>query len=379
MRTCAAALSAHPVAAAALGEVTGEVLEQVGTGADLVVVAAGGAHTASLGAIAEAVGELLAPRCLLAVGASGVLGAGSVARTTPAVALWAGADLGAVAVPPGVLTGEQPLDELPAAGTLVVVAAGPAHLARRLEQLAAERPGLAVVGGVVDPSRQPAGRVGLDGRTDDPVAGVVLSPESATAVSASAVRPLGEPMVVTASTGPVVAELAGSTAADRLDEVVGSLAPADRRALRQGLFLCRVVDERRSEPGPGDVVAHRVRGLVAGTRSLAIDAAVPVGTLVRFGALDAATAEGELTRALSEAAVGGAVAGVLLFSCEGRGTGLLASDTHDATVAAEVAGTPAVAGALCSGEVGRRGSRSWLTGFTASALVVHVGEGPALG
>lgn len=373
-----AAHSQHPLAAAALGEVAGEVLEGLGTGPDLVVIAAGGAHAASLGSMSEAIADLLDPRQLLVIGAGGTLGAGSAATDTASVMLWAATGTGAEAVPPGVLADDAPWQQLPSEGTLVVVAAGGGHLGRLVDGVAVHRPGLAVVGGMVHPPRG-GGRVGVAGRSEDDVAAVVLPAEVASTTSAGAVRPIGEAMVVTDAEGPVVAALAGTPAADRLDAIVAGLGPDDRRSLAGGLFLCRVVEERALDPDAGDVVAHGVRGLVSGTRSLALDAVVEVGTLVRFGCLDPAVADTDLRRALADTSARRPVAGALLFSCEARGGGLFADDAHDAVAAAETLGTGAVGGVFCVGEVGRRGGRSWVSGYTAAALLVHDGAPGALG
>lgn len=380
MRSAAAALSLHPVAAAALGEVAGDVLETLDHRPDLAVVIAGGAHAESLGAITEAVQDLLGPRCVLAVGAPGALGAGTAIVDAPSVALWAATDLGGEAVPLDVLLRSDAADHLPSSGTLLVVGAGGGDaLAMLVSSLAERRSGLAVVGGLVDPTAHPRGRVGADGRTDDPLAAVVLPPGVATATSAGAVRLLGDPVVVTDADGPVVAALAGTPAADRLDEIVTGLAAHERRALQRGIFLCRVVNERGADPGPADVVAHGVRGLVAGTRSLAIDTEVEVGTLVRFGCLDADSADDELRRALRDASGLRPTAGALLFSCVARTGVFFDTDAHDAVVAAETLDTTAVAGAFCVGEIGPRGARSWLSGHTAATLVVHAEGDRALG
>lgn len=379
MTTAAAALSLHPVAAAALGEVAGGVLEGVGHRPDLAVVVAGGAHAASLGSIAEAVRSVLAPGCLLALGASGTLGAGVAASTVPSVALWAASNIDVAPLPTALLLGETPSDALPTSGTLLVAASAGSHLPRLIESLAATRPEVIVVGGLVAASGASTGRVGLDGATDDPIAGILLPPDAATAVTAGAVRPLGDPLVVTGASGPVVESLAGSPAADRLDEVVEALDSDDRQSLRRGLFLCRVVDERAAEPGPAEIVAHGVRGLVAGTRAVAVDARLEVGTLVRFGCLDPRTAEAELRRSLVDATTAGPASGALLFSCVARGAGLFPDEAHDAVVAAESLATSAVAGAFCVGEVGPRGRRSWLSGYTAAALVTHASGRRTLG
>jgi len=375
----AAALSVHPVAAAALGEVAGEVLETLGGPADLAVVVAGGAHAASLGSISDAVGDLLSPGCLLSIGASGTLGAGTAAPSVPSVALWAVTGIEATALPATAPDGTADTDAivsaLPTEGTLVVVGTGGPPLPRLVEAVARQHPGLDVVGGLVDASPDAPGRVGTDGRTDSTLAGFLLPPGVATAIGAGAVRPVGETLAVTDAEGPVVRTLAGAPAADHLDAVVADLTADARMALRRGVFLCRVVDERGLEPGAADVVAHGVRGLVADTRWLALDAAVEVGTLVRFGYLDPATATSELRHALTLATAGRPSAGAFLFSCVARGAGLLDDDAHDAVLAAETLRSAAVAGTSCTGEVAPTGRRAWLSGFTAAALVVHA-EGP---
>lgn len=382
MNRASAATSAHPVAAAALGEVAGEALEALGYGPDLAVLVAAGSHVDSLGSMVEAVGGILAPRVVLAVGSPAALGADDSGRMPPSVALWAATGVDAT---PVIATsypeGGPPtldIDALPASGTLVVVATNAASLIRLAEAVAVERPALVVAGGLLAPD----GRVGVMGATDEGIAGVVLPAGTATVATAGAVRPVGDPMVVTEADGPVVASIAGVPAADHLDAVAAALGADDRRLLGRGVYLCEVVDERSVDPGSADVVAHRVRGLVAGTRSLAVDAPIAVGTLVRFGCLDPHTATTEWPRSLRSAAdtaSGMAATGALVFRCAARDAPVFGDTRRDVEVAAEVLGTPAVAAVTCGGELGPRGKKSWLMGDTAVAVVVHDSGARTLG
>jgi small ligand-binding sensory domain FIST len=61
--------------------------------------------------------------------------------------------------------------------------------------------------------------------------------------------------------------------------------------------------------------------------------------------------------------------GVLLFTCNGRGTHLFDTANHDAGVVEEQLGTVPLAGAFCAGEIGPIGGRNFLHGFTASMAV----------
>lgn len=378
-----AALSLHPMAPAGLGEVTGEVLDALGVSPDLVVLAVSGTHVDSLGSMTDAVGSLLAPRCLLTLGVGGTFAGRTAVAEGPAVVLWAATGLAVTPLSAEVFdaldTEGTDASPLPHDGTLLSVATSGEQLAQVITKLNRHRPALPLVGGVVAAPRGTPGapRLGLNGRLDGSPVGLHFPEGAASAATAGAVRPVGDPLVVTDAVGQVVAGLAGAPAADRLDAMIGGLTPEVRQALRSGVFLCRVTDERALDPGPSEVVSHGIRGVVARTRSLALDAVVEVGTLVRFGYLDAATADGEVRRSVlgASTAAGGRAAGALLFGCGARGSSLFADPSHDVRAVADTLGTTAVAGVHCDGEVTTRGGRSWLCGYSASTLVIHA-EGP---
>src|SRR5579859_3144404 len=86
----AAALSTHPVTAAAVGEVAGQVLETLGPHPDLVLLFVTRPHAGALEDAAGAVRHLLSPSVLIGCAAESVVGPGLEVEHAPAVSLWAG-------------------------------------------------------------------------------------------------------------------------------------------------------------------------------------------------------------------------------------------------------------------------------------------------
>src|SRR5438270_10912145 len=86
----AAALSEHPLTAQAVGEVAGEVLEKLGTGADLAVLFLTPPHAGALEDAAAAVRAVCKPKRLLGCAAVAVAANGREVEEQPGVSLWAG-------------------------------------------------------------------------------------------------------------------------------------------------------------------------------------------------------------------------------------------------------------------------------------------------
>ena len=85
----AAAMSEHPIATHATGEVVGQVLEALGDRPDLAVVFVTAPNGGALEDIAGVVRELLHPVTLLGATAVSVLGGDREVEEQPAVSLWA--------------------------------------------------------------------------------------------------------------------------------------------------------------------------------------------------------------------------------------------------------------------------------------------------
>lgn len=378
----AAAVSQHPSPAEAVGEVVGAVLETLGPAPDLAVAVLSPGLARHASDVSAAIREMLAPDVLLGAVATTVVGGDREIEDGPALALWV-AHLGAP-VTPVRITSEESDGGFRVAGvpqvtdgeprTLVLVA-DPFSLPLDglLANLGRDQPHLAVVGGLASGARGPGGnRLLLDGEVHrDGAVGVVLPPSAqVTAIVSQGCRPVGDPMIVTAAEGPVLLELAGQPALDRLIDVGHSLPADDRFLFEAGPQVGVVVDESQEDFSTGDFLIRNVLGADAERRGLVIGAHVDVGTTVQFHVRDAASASEELRRLLAEVEpTGAAQAGALLFTCNGRGSAFFEEPDHDTGLLAGVVGS-AVAGMACAGEIGPIGGRSHLHGYTASAVVI---------
>jgi small ligand-binding sensory domain FIST len=351
-----AALSLHPVAAAATGEVIGDVLESVGPGPDLAVLAVGGSHRRSVGAVVDAVRSTLGPSTLVTVCTNGFSVGGRHVGDEPAVGLWVGwcRTVAPVALtvpdePGGPVAG---VDVLPDDGTVVLVGSGGHNVAGVIDELAQRRPGLRVVGGVLESGDT----VMVDAWQPSPSQHVLVGwtmPTTPVTV-AHGCRAVGAPMVVTRRHGAVVDELAGTPALDQLDALVGSLSGAERDLVAHGLMMGVAVDQSALDVDADHVVVRSVVGVVGTTRAIALDDPVEVGSLVSFMVADPESAVSRLRSGLGGLLGGAAV----VFAGARRREYPLGID--DASVVAEALGSSAVVGFRCAGEIGPVRTRSWL-------------------
>ena len=376
----AAALSEHPVAAVATGEVAGELLERLGPAPDLVVAFLTGHHRDAFADVVAALRTLVAPTRLLAATAVSVLAAEREVEDHPAISAW-GARFA-----PGTTVAPLRLDALRTGDGVVVLGLDPAALAGAgavvlladpasfptdevLTALRREAPGVPVVGGVASAGFGPgANRFALDdGVHDDGAVAVVLPADAAqvATVVSQGCRPIGDPLTVTRAEANVVAEIAGRPAAERLREALEGLPEPERELATHGVHVGRVVDEHRVDLGPGDFLVRNLVGADPDTGALVVNDLVEVGATVQFQLRDADAADDDLRVLLA----GHDADGALVFTCNGRGTRLFGTPDHDAELVTTLTGSRATAGMFCAGEIGPVGGRPFLHGFTASVAL----------
>lgn len=311
-----AALSVHPVAAAATGEAIGDILDALGSCPDVAIVVATGAHQASLEQITAAVNHTLSPSVVLACGSHEALAGRTTADGSGAVLIWAARQLTATpwshhqaqSGPPELresLPGDPAaVAELPHTGTLVALANEPGAFGRIHALLRSHRPDLVVVGGLLPPATRlgsgtrdtniKAGRVFGSGAG---VVGFVVGTDpngttSTGVASGPLMRPIGNPVTVTAADklsvaddeagGTLLTGLAGRPALDEVDRVLASLSPDDRELAADHIALGRVVNHRATDFTTSDLEALGVRGVATARRAVAIGADVAVGSVVQF-------------------------------------------------------------------------------------------------
>jgi len=383
----AAALSEHPLATHAVGEVVGQVLEQLGDAPDAAVLFATSHFTGAVEDMAAAVRHLLRPGALVGATASSVLAGHQEVEERAAVTLFAmrldgsqprrtrpvrprAVRFDASRTPDGwQLDGTAAVD---VEGATLVLLADPFSFPvdSFIADLAARTPSLAIVGGLASAATGPGGNrlVADEDVVDKGAVGLLLPPGiGARTVVSQGCRPVGEPMVVTRSVGNLIEEIAGQPALDRLMQQAEAASPVDRSLMAKGLHLGLVIDEGKPTFERGDFVIRAVLGAERNRRAVAVGTEVEVGTTIQFQVRDAGSADEDLRRLLAGA--GGSAA--LVFTCTARGTHLFDRPDHDAElINAHVSGG-ATAGMFCAGEIGPVGGRPFVHGFTASVLLLN--------
>lgn len=364
----AAALSAHPVAAQAIGEVIGQVLEVIGKEPpDLAVVFLSGHHKAAAADAGAALRGLLRPATLLGATASAVMANGREVEHAPAVTLWAGR-FGPVR--PIAFGHDVVVPTPPFRPRLILLLVDPFgfQAATALATMSTRWPGVPVVGGMASAGGGPgANRLILDGSISTSGAvGVLMGPGvEVEAVVSSGARPIGPPYVVTSARGRLVRELGGQPPLQRLRQILDQ--DGDGGGGWGGLCLGRVVDEGASQPAPGDLLVSDI--LAAGPDGLTIDGEVEVGHTWQFLVRDAEAADDDLRAALN----GRRADTALAFPDATRSLDLFPDGSHDAGVLAEYLGHPPTAGMSCAGEVGPVGRRNLpLQRAVSIALITEV-------
>ena len=380
----AAAISRHPASADATAEVVGQVLDAGGAGPDLAVLFCTGDHVDAFADVVGTVQALVGPRRLLGITAGGVIGGTEEVEHPPALSLWTGT-LGYVPEPVRLTAAStsagvalQGLPQPASAGTgagprarrqTVLLLADPFSLPvpDLLDVVAAADSPVPVIGGLASAGITPGqNRLALDGEVfAEGAVGVLL--DGVDTVVSQGCRPIGSPMIVTRAEGNLLVELAGRSAVEQVEQLLGKITAEDRALLASGgLHLGIVADEHKLAFERGDFLVRNVIGADRERGALAVGATPEVGTTVQFHLRDAASADEDLRALL---ATQRDAAGALLFTCNGRGRRLFGEPDHDALLVAEHTATRAVAGMFCAGEIGPIGGRSFLHSFTASVLL----------
>jgi small ligand-binding sensory domain FIST len=370
----ASAMSTHPLAAAAVGEAIGQVLDEIGVAPDLAVLFVSGDHLEFVQEILSTIHQTLAPRSLVGGSASGVLGQFREVEGGSAIALWC-ANVGNVLTVSLQCDGQRLLgwpSEKAAEASACLLLSDPFSFASdtALDMISRSAPGLTVVGGALSAGNRPGMNILCrDRELMRQGAVAVLFPPGCLVdpVVSQGCRPVGRPFVVTGASGRVVTELGSMHALDRFDEMVGELSPDDRSLLRKGIFIGVVVNEQAMDFTTGDFLIRGVLGADRSARSIVLGEEVPVGTTVQFHVRDADAARDDLHRVLSDAAQA-KIRGSLVFTCTGRGKNLFGEPNVDAETIGDFTNAPHT-GMFCAGEYGPVGPRLAVHTFSLSALL----------
>jgi small ligand-binding sensory domain FIST len=356
-----------------------------GEAAGLALLFASPHHAGEAQTVLDAVHETLAPTALVGCVGEAIVGGSREIEREPAVSVWVASIPGAETFhmefvrtsSGGAFAGWrfEPAPDPPRHPTHLMVAdpfTFPVDLL--LRHLNETVPGATVVGGMASGSRMTGETILFRGRAihREGAVGVRL-PAGVTVhtLVSQGCRPIGQSFVVTRAEENVVLELGGRPPLERLRETVGALAQPDRELVSNGLHVGRVIDEYKSEFGMGDFLIRGVMGADPQSGAVAVGDSIEVGETVQFHVRDAATADEELRSLLQRESgrLGARPAGVLLFTCNGRGSRLFSTRDHDAKLVSKFMGRAPAAGFFCAGELGPVGGKNFLHGFTASLAV----------
>ncbi len=296
-----AALSQHPVAAEALGECAGTLLEaatEVGAAPDLLAVACTPPLHGALEDIVAATRALLRPGTVVGAVASGVLAGGRQADGSAALAVMA---LWGRRCSPLRLDPDDPaagLAELGPEPVDLLLLADPFSLdlqaiGRLTGPLA---PGSTVLAGQIGAGHRPGSNRLLadDGVVTSGAVGVALGAGSLSVRSARGAEPFGPSWVVTGREGGRITHLSGVPAADAALRSVTQLDESRRERAEFALALVIATGSRSgADDSGGDVLRVRLR---VGDTGLVVTDAPQSGTPVRFALVDRPAAEIELAR-----------------------------------------------------------------------------------
>lgn len=373
----AAARSRHPLPTHAAGEVIGSILEEVGERPDLLVLIASPAFGGALEDLEGAARQILHPTVAVAMAAQSVLTGGEDGADTAAITLFAASwsdredpadeieviHFGAQhAADPARITSELVERD----GTLLLLVAEDDERAEELVGIVqAWNPELVIVGATAPSGAVSPGLV-IDGQPiADGSVGVWLPPGMPLrVVSSQGTRPIGDPVVVTASRRGFVDELAGRPALEAVLGIADHASDEDRRALARGVSLGIVMNESADEPRSGDVRVLPVPGADRRTGAIAVDGLVPTGTTVQIRARDLRSIEEDLIAGL----VGVEAQAALVFR-DDRSLGAAGVGARTGAIVENHVDGRAVSGAGVAGVIGPVAEVSWmLSGGTAVLL-----------
>ncbi len=371
----ASALSEHPLASHAVGEVAGTILDAMhGQPIDLLVVFFHGSFVGALEDINNALHQLLNPRHSIGSSASGVVRNNSEVEFRQALSVWAAS--GIDAEPYRI----EPRSATPTMGwqphwrhSLLFTDPFSSPVEELFDSAAAGAPNLLISGGLASAATGPGGnRLILDGAIySDGGVGMALSGVGITTIVSQGCRPIGEPSTVTGTAGAqeqpsnVITELASKRAIDFVQVTAENLDDEDKELLHHGLHVGLVIDEHQHDHDTGDFLIRNVLGADKGSGAIAIGTPVEVGTTIQFHVRDAASATDDLLQAVD----GHLAQAALVFTCNGRGAHFFDEPDHDAEVVHGTTRSTATAGMFCAGEFGPVAKRNHIHGFTASVVL----------
>ncbi len=385
----ASALSVAPTAEVAFGEVV-EALKSAlgGRRPDLVAVFVSHHHGSAIEDLGPRLAKELAAGTLIGCTGESIVGGTREIENGPALSVFA-AVMPNTIVRPYVVTAEaegettlrfegMPEVQDPARASVLVLAEPYTFPAAEfLEILNDKLEGVPVMGGMASGGSGPGQNLLFtqNGVVESGAIGVVLEGDvEMRSVVSQGCRPVGKPLVITATRDNFILKLGGRPALEVLVEIAKGLSPEDQKLLQSGPFLGLAIDATKSKFDRSDFLVRGIMGLEQEDSAIVVaDGTIRNGMTVQFLVRDPRTAGEDLQQIVHDRA-GGATdpqaTGAIVFTCNGRGARMFGKPDHDiGCVQLGLGTTVPAAGFFAAGEIGPVGGKNFLHGFTASVAV----------
>ncbi len=240
-----------------------------------------------------------------------------------------------------------------------------------LERFNEDRPGVRIIGGMASGAFAPGeARIFWNDQVFESGAVVVrISGDvKIEPIVSQGCRPIGEPLVITASERNIIQTLGGQPALVQLKKLFDTLPVRDQQLVQNGLHLGRVISEYQDKFSYGDFLIRNVVGIDDEHGWIGIGDFMRPGQTVQFHIRDHESATAELDQMLHNRRTA-EPAGALLFSCNGRGQNMFPNPDHDARLISDRLHDIPLGGFFAAGEIGPVSGKNFLHGFTASVAL----------
>jgi len=363
----AAALSTHPIASHATGDVIADILDLGIEQPDLLIIFATSAFSGAAEDILRTVKTTLQPKKVLFAASSGVLGAGSEVSSGAAISLWAfwsqSADEGVsfVRLDEGVEVLDYFSTRLLANAETLVVLGDPSlpMVTQTVESLCELSMTKNISGGLLTGSN--GAPLLCDGDSENyGCVAIAFDSSNAQATLAHRSSAISGTMTVTRSVGSMVCEFDGVLALDAAHEAL-SQVPAEERSRSASRLALAVLDSDSMTV----IDVHEVLGADRESGALAVAAVLPAGTVVAFHRNEDSDSFAGIDGALG----GPAAAGALIFACSTIDPKADHDGVSDLGPLTESLGTAAYAGVHVATVIGPGSSGPRLSAAPLSAVI----------
>jgi|GEM_PF-2468778 len=351
--TIASAISVHPVAAQATGEVIADLLERIEAPIATAFVFVTPAFVGALSDVVGATESILSPDVIVSVVSGGILSGNNEVESGPGIAIWASDSLstGAFHISPDdtEMAIDRKIKHINSHSPLVVLAdplSGAAFKALDALERANHRGKLC--GGVLAHGDGIGStRLGIGNEISGNGAVIIAfeRDEFEIAVSRGS-TPLSGPLCITEVRGDRIISFDHQPALEVVKGLLEQVGESERSRAARNLSV---------ETG---LHSAAILGGDRSNSSVAVSFPLGAGEMATINLSSPERASEDLRRSVH----GGASDGALLFTCIDRGEAYFGSPHRDADVVSESLGSTAVAGLFCSARIARLGGQATLLG-----------------